>query len=59
LLSAVCWRDLGSDHQGSADAERGSDHLVMILSLVHFNPLTLFADAEQKYTAKYLLPGTI
>src|SRR5258705_9154745 len=31
--------------------------LVMILSLVHFNPLTLFADAEQKYTAKYLLPG--
>jgi cation/acetate symporter len=31
--------------------------LVMILSLVHFNPATLFADAEQKYTAKYLLPG--
>ncbi|MDB5610762.1 MAG: sodium solute transporter superfamily [Bradyrhizobium sp.] len=31
--------------------------LMMILSLVHFNPLTLVADAEQKYTAKYLLPG--
>ena len=35
----------------------GAIILVMILSLVHFNPLTLFADAEQKYTAKYLLPG--
>src|SRR5258708_28184798 len=35
----------------------GARMLVMILSLVHFNPLTLFADAEQKYTAKYLLPG--
>src|SRR5258708_8624331 len=35
----------------------GAIMLVMILSLVHFNPLTLFADAEQKYTAKYLLPG--
>jgi len=35
----------------------GAVILVMILSLVHFNPLTLFADAEQKYTAKYLLPG--
>src|SRR5258708_18285399 len=35
----------------------GAVMLVMILSLLHFNPLTLFADAEQKYTAKYLLPG--
>jgi len=35
----------------------GAVILVMILSLIHFNPLTLFADAEQKYTAKYLLPG--
>src|SRR5258708_2769796 len=35
----------------------GAIILVMVLSLVHFNPLTLFADAEQKYTAKYLLPG--
>src|SRR5258708_4083959 len=35
----------------------GAIILVMILSLVHFNPLTLFVDAEQKYTAKYLLPG--
>ncbi len=35
----------------------GAIILVMILSLVHFNPLTLFADAEQKYTAQYLLPG--
>jgi len=35
----------------------GAIILVMILSLVHFNPLTLFADAEQKYTAKYLLPA--
>jgi cation/acetate symporter len=30
----------------------GAVILVMILRLVHFNPLTLFADAEQKYTAK-------
>ena len=35
----------------------GAIILVMILSLVHFNPLTLFAEVEQKYTAKYLLPG--
>ena len=35
----------------------GAVILVMALSLVHFNPLTLFADAEQKYGAKYLLPG--
>jgi cation/acetate symporter len=35
----------------------GAIMLVMILSLIRFNPLTLFADAEQKYTAKYLLPG--
>jgi cation/acetate symporter len=35
----------------------GAVILVMILSVIHFNPLTLFADAEQKYTAKYLLPG--
>jgi cation/acetate symporter len=35
----------------------GAIILVMILMQVHFNPLTLFADAEQKYTAKYLLPG--
>ena len=35
----------------------GAIILVMILSLVHFNPATLFADVEQKYTAKYLLPG--
>jgi len=37
----------------------GAVILVMILSLIHFNPLTLFADAEQKYTAKYLLPGKL
>src|SRR6201985_2350555 len=35
----------------------GAIILVMMLSLVHFNALTLFADAEQKYGAKYLLPG--
>ena len=35
----------------------GAIILIMILSVVHFNPLTLFADAEQKYSAKYLLPG--
>src|SRR5258708_17995796 len=35
----------------------GAIILMMILALVHFNPLMLFADAEQKYTAKYLLPG--
>jgi cation/acetate symporter len=35
----------------------GAIILVMVLSLVHFNPLTLFADAEQKYGTKYLLPG--
>ncbi len=35
----------------------GAIMLVMILMLVHFDPLTLFAQAEQKYGAKYLLPG--
>src|SRR6202008_3669917 len=35
----------------------GAVILVLILAQVHFNPLTLFAAAEQKYTAKYLLPG--
>ena len=35
----------------------GAIILVMALSLVHFNLLTLFADAEQKYGAQYLLPG--
>jgi cation/acetate symporter len=31
--------------------------LTMILSMVHFNPVTLFNDNEVKYGAKYLLPG--
>jgi cation/acetate symporter len=31
--------------------------MAMILAQVPFNPLALFADAEQKYGAKYLLPG--
>jgi cation/acetate symporter len=31
--------------------------LVMILSMVKFNPLLLFQEAESKYTASYLLPG--
>src|SRR5271168_2357454 len=35
----------------------GAIILAMILSLVHFNPRTLFAETEQKYGAKYLLPG--
>src|SRR6201987_2882671 len=35
----------------------GAIILIMILSMIHFNPLTLFADAEQKYGAKFLLPG--
>src|ERR1700746_2632793 len=35
----------------------GAIILMMILPLVHFNPLMLFADAEQKYGANYLLPG--
>jgi cation/acetate symporter len=35
----------------------GAIILVMALSLVHFNLPTLFADAEQKYGAQYLLPG--
>ncbi|MCK1719506.1 cation acetate symporter [Bradyrhizobium sp. 141] len=35
----------------------GAIVLVMALSLVHFNPLTLFADTEAKYGAGYLLPG--
>jgi cation/acetate symporter len=30
---------------------------VMILAMVHLDLLALFADAEQKYGAKYLLPG--
>src|SRR5258708_35290033 len=34
----------------------GAIILMMTLPLVHFNPLMLFADAEQKYPAKYLLP---
>ena len=35
----------------------GAIILVMTLAMVNFNPLTLFAQAEQKYTASYLLPG--
>lgn len=35
----------------------GAIILVMALAMVNFNPLTLFAQAEQKYTASYLLPG--
>jgi cation/acetate symporter len=35
----------------------GATILAMIASRVHFNPLMIFADAEQNYTAKYLLPG--
>ena len=35
----------------------GAIILVMILSMVKFNPLLLFAQAENKYTASYLLPG--
>ena len=35
----------------------GAIILMLILARVHFNPMTLFADAEQKYTATYLLPG--
>src|SRR5260370_37330731 len=35
----------------------GAIILVVVVSLVHFNPMRLFADAEQKYGAKYLLPG--
>lgn len=31
--------------------------LAMALRLVHFNPLTLFDNAEVKYGPKYLLPG--
>jgi cation/acetate symporter len=31
--------------------------LVMIMSMVKFNPLLLFQEAESKYTASYLLPG--
>lgn len=31
--------------------------LVMVLSAVHFNPVTLFNDNEAKYGTKYLLPG--
>jgi cation/acetate symporter len=35
----------------------GAIVLVMALSLVHFNPLSFFAEAEAKYGAGYLLPG--
>lgn len=35
----------------------GAIILVMILSMVKFNPLLLFQEAESKYTASYLLPG--
>lgn len=35
----------------------GAIILVMILSMVKFNPLLLFQEAENKYTASYLLPG--
>ena len=35
----------------------GAIMLTMALSLVHFNPLSFFADAEAKYGASYLLPG--
>jgi cation/acetate symporter len=35
----------------------GAFILLMILSAVHFNPVTLFNDNEAKYGAKYLLPG--
>lgn len=35
----------------------GAIILVMALSLVHFNPLSFFAQAEAKYGASYLLPG--
>ncbi|MGY4173510.1 solute symporter family protein [Bradyrhizobium sp. USDA 4529] len=35
----------------------GAIILVMILSMVKFNPLLLFEQAEKKYTASYLLPG--
>lgn len=35
----------------------GAITLAMALSLVHFNPLTLFSETEAKYGAGYLLPG--
>ncbi|MGR4932254.1 cation acetate symporter [Bradyrhizobium sp. CAR08] len=35
----------------------GAIILMMILSMVKFNPLLLFEQAEKKYTASYLLPG--
>src|SRR3984957_10510269 len=35
----------------------GAIILLLVLSQVHFNPLTLFSDAEQKYGARYLMPG--
>jgi len=35
----------------------GAMILLMIMSAVHFNPITLFNEAETKYGAKYLLPG--
>src|SRR5215510_4360907 len=34
----------------------GAIILVLILAMVKFNPLLLFEQAEQKYTASYLLP---
>jgi len=35
----------------------GAIILVLVLAMVKFNPLTLFADAEAKNGAKFLLPG--
>jgi cation/acetate symporter len=35
----------------------GAVILVMILSMLKFNPLLLFEQDEKKYTAGYLLPG--
>src|SRR5579862_7108573 len=35
----------------------GAIILLLILAQVHFDPLVLFADAENKYGAGYLLPG--
>src|SRR5580704_13202839 len=31
--------------------------LLMVLSLIHFNPLSLFTTAEAKYGPQFLLPG--
>jgi cation/acetate symporter len=35
----------------------GAIILLMILSMVHLDPLSLFAETERKYGANYLLPG--